>query len=255
MTVDSLPRDFKGIWIPRELWLDNRLNYFEKCLAAEIDSLDGPDHCYAGNDYFERFFNERERKISDAITKLKSLGIVEVVSFDGRSRILKSNLKTIYVKFDRADPLNSARLPRQNPLPSSREGFIEPENIIENIIEKVVCPPSPPVGFLVAEKVIKITTDGKEIEASLKELFCRSLKERKDWTTQEIEEAWKILIDCEGPVNDWYQFIGGTIKNIRNKEALEKMNTKAKKGPKQCGISTVPMESTIPVGRDITKLL
>jgi hypothetical protein len=33
-------RDFKGIRIPKEVYLDKRLNANEKILLAEIDSLD-----------------------------------------------------------------------------------------------------------------------------------------------------------------------------------------------------------------------
>jgi hypothetical protein len=95
----SLPRDFKGIWIPKELWLDKRLSLLEKALLAEIDSLDGPDHCYADNLYFQNMFNVKERTISETISRLKKLGLLEQVSFDGRRRQIKSNLRTVYAKF------------------------------------------------------------------------------------------------------------------------------------------------------------
>lgn len=97
--TESMNRDFKGIWIPREMWLDNRLSYFEKLLFAEIDSLDcGDEHCFASNAYFAKFFVCTERTVVSAITKLKNLGMVEVYSFDGRTRRLLSNLKSCYIK-------------------------------------------------------------------------------------------------------------------------------------------------------------
>lgn len=123
----SLPRDFKGIWIPKELWLDHRLTFFEKCMFAEIDSLDGPDNCYADNEHFEKMFQVRPRTVTECISKLRNLGLIEQVGFDGRKRFLKSNLKTIYAKFEGADPSQSARQTRANPLPSSRGESIERE--------------------------------------------------------------------------------------------------------------------------------
>jgi DNA-binding transcriptional ArsR family regulator len=102
--MSAFPRDFKGIWVPKELWMDKRLTIVEKCIMAEIDSLDcGEEHCYAGNDYLGLMFDLHERTISQAITKLKRLGFIEQVAFDGRVRRLKSNLKTIYEKFYGSD--------------------------------------------------------------------------------------------------------------------------------------------------------
>jgi len=90
--MNNLSRDFKGIWIPREIWCDRSLNYFEKCLFSEINSLDGKDGCFASNEYFCNFFQEKERKIQDALAHLKALGYIYQESFDGRTRVLRSNL-------------------------------------------------------------------------------------------------------------------------------------------------------------------
>jgi hypothetical protein len=36
-------RKFKGVWIPKDLWLDKDLSMHEKCLLIEIDSLDNDE--------------------------------------------------------------------------------------------------------------------------------------------------------------------------------------------------------------------
>lgn len=82
-------RDFKGVWIPKEIWLNNELSVLEKALFAEIDSLDGEDGCYASNDYFMEFFNVSESTITRGISKLKSLGYIDSVQIGGRSRVLR----------------------------------------------------------------------------------------------------------------------------------------------------------------------
>lgn len=99
----EMPRDFKGIWIPKELWLDHRLSFFEKCLAAEIDSLDGRQGCYASNQYFEKFFNANQRTVQRGIARLKELGYIRMEMFNGRERVLRSCIKNHHDNFDRSD--------------------------------------------------------------------------------------------------------------------------------------------------------
>lgn len=36
-------RDFKGVWIPKEIWLSTELTLQEKVMLVEIDSLDNED--------------------------------------------------------------------------------------------------------------------------------------------------------------------------------------------------------------------
>lgn len=84
-------RDFKGIWIPREIWLDERLNILEKAILMEIDSLD-IDGCYASNEYLADFCKCSITKVSTSISKLIELGYISLESFNGRTRILKSRL-------------------------------------------------------------------------------------------------------------------------------------------------------------------
>ena len=88
-----MQRDFKGIWIPKEIWFDTRLNALEKIILAEIDSLDMSEKgCYAGNKHLADFCQCSETKISIAVSKLIELEYIYVEKFDGRTRILKSRL-------------------------------------------------------------------------------------------------------------------------------------------------------------------
>lgn len=86
-------RDFKGVWIPKEIWLDERLNALEKIILVEIDSLDCEESgCYASNEYLAEFCQCSITKVSLAIKKLITLGYIYTASFDGRTRLLKSRL-------------------------------------------------------------------------------------------------------------------------------------------------------------------
>ena len=96
-------RSFKGIWIPKRVWYDEKLNALDKIILMEIDSLDsGVRGCYASNKHIAEFCQCSETKVSTAITKLKNLGYLQIQNFDGRQRILKSSLS----KFKRQNPKN-----------------------------------------------------------------------------------------------------------------------------------------------------
>uniref|UniRef100_A0A7C3WL09 Helix-turn-helix domain-containing protein n=1 Tax=Dictyoglomus turgidum TaxID=513050 RepID=A0A7C3WL09_9BACT len=86
-------RDFKGIWIPKEIWFADDINFQEKLLWAEIDSLDGENGCNASNGYFAEFFNLSEWQISRYISDLKEKRYIWEEKFDGRQRILHSSLR------------------------------------------------------------------------------------------------------------------------------------------------------------------
>lgn len=84
-------RRFDGVWIPSEIWLDDRLNALDKVILTEIHSLDkGDEHCWAGNDYLAQFCQCSTSKVTKTVSKLIDLGYVKVHSFDGRIRRLRS---------------------------------------------------------------------------------------------------------------------------------------------------------------------
>lgn len=89
--MDKKERNFLGIWVPRDVYLNKDLNWSEKILLVEIESLDNEKGCFASNDYFADFLDVTKTTISTSISKLKKLGFVEQVSFDGRTRVLKVN--------------------------------------------------------------------------------------------------------------------------------------------------------------------
>lgn len=89
-------RDFKGIWISRDIWLNEELDIIEKCLYAEIDSLCvNGGACFASNEYFAEFFKCSERKISSSISHLLKVGLIVQTGFDGRKRFLQSRVEQI----------------------------------------------------------------------------------------------------------------------------------------------------------------
>ena len=88
-------RNFKGVWIPKELFLAPNLNWQEKILLTEINSLDGEDGCFASNQYFSDFLGLGLNAVSDMIGKLKKLDYIYQELTHSNVRVLKSNLKVI----------------------------------------------------------------------------------------------------------------------------------------------------------------
>lgn len=82
-------RDFKGVWFPKELWLNDELNMLEKAILVELDSLDNNNHCYASNKYLAEFCQCSESKVSKCVHKLEELGYIEVELNKGTNRIIK----------------------------------------------------------------------------------------------------------------------------------------------------------------------
>lgn len=74
----GLNRDFKGIWIPKEIWLNQDLSVMEKLFLVEIDSLDNSKGCFASNKHFSEFFNISKGRCTQIIKGLEEKGIVKI---------------------------------------------------------------------------------------------------------------------------------------------------------------------------------
>lgn len=131
----EMPRDFKGVWIPKEVWLDTRLNALEKIILMEIDSLDcSEEGCFASNDYLAVFCGCTSTKISTTISKLIDLKYIYVSRFDGRKRYLKSCLTK-----NESLPLKKLKSDFKNIKDNNIDNNIDSiENNINNSIEEKI---------------------------------------------------------------------------------------------------------------------
>jgi hypothetical protein len=106
-------RDFKGVWIPKEVWLNENLSIVEKCLLVEIDSLDNSERgCFASNEYLANFFKLSESRMANIISDLKKRGFINQIFFDGRQRglrIVKSEVW--FTENDKSDCPKTVKLP------------------------------------------------------------------------------------------------------------------------------------------------
>jgi hypothetical protein len=91
-------RDFKGVWIPKEIWLSTQLSLMEKVLFVEIHSLDNERGCFASNRHFADFFNMSDRQIRRYILSLKEKGLISVTILNDTDRIIRAVGKYARVK-------------------------------------------------------------------------------------------------------------------------------------------------------------
>lgn len=81
-------RQFKGVWIPAEIWLDKRLTITEKAFYAEVESFAGNGRTFhKTNETIQEEYGIAARTVQRLIKKLVDLDLLEC-SFNGRQRHL-----------------------------------------------------------------------------------------------------------------------------------------------------------------------
>lgn len=71
-------RDFKGIWIPKEIWLNKDLTLIEKLFLVEIDSLDNEFGCFASNAHFSELFGITKGRCTQILKSLESKKFITI---------------------------------------------------------------------------------------------------------------------------------------------------------------------------------
>lgn len=71
-------RGFKGVWIPKEIWLDQDLSIMEKLFLVEIDSLDNEKGCFASNKHFSEFFGLSKGRCTQIIKELEKKKMIKI---------------------------------------------------------------------------------------------------------------------------------------------------------------------------------
>lgn len=183
-----MERDFKGIWIPREVWLSKELTMQEKLFLVEIDSLNNEKGCYAGNDYFSDFFDLSKSRCSEIIKSLEKKGFIEINyiykegSKEIRARIIRvknlsakplRNLEDPIRKTE--DPLRDIELP---PSENTKENNTGINNTCEYIKENIKEKSKPKKTDIELE--IKNKIQEENIEDNLKNKLYEFLDYRKE---------------------------------------------------------------------------
>ena len=122
---ETYNRAFKGVWIPKDIWLAQDLGWTEKLVLVEIDSLDGEQGCWASNDYLASFFGLSKGRISKIISGLKEKGYITVeMQYKAGTREVERRI----IKTTRGVWSKTAIPPSQK----------QPEGIVENVDTPIV---------------------------------------------------------------------------------------------------------------------
>ena len=93
--LQPMERNFKGVWIAAEIWLDKDLTLVEKALLAEIDSFTGNGRSFMkSNDTIQNEYGISRNTIGRSLRKLADRGFVEV-TFNGRVRCVTTRAGSI----------------------------------------------------------------------------------------------------------------------------------------------------------------
>jgi len=111
-------RDFKGIWIPKDIWWSKDLSVMEKLFLVEIDSLDNDKGCYASNKYFAEFFQITKGRCSQIIGSLQKKGRINISIKREGKQIISRSIKVV-------NKLNTIVNKLNKPIKNSKEGYLE----------------------------------------------------------------------------------------------------------------------------------
>ena len=71
--------NFKGIWIPKEILLDEKLTDKEKIVLSIVISFSEDNKtCYVGNRYLSKLLNVTQNRASKIVSSLQEKGYIEV---------------------------------------------------------------------------------------------------------------------------------------------------------------------------------
>lgn len=87
-------KQYKGVWLPKEILDNPDLTPTEKILLAIIESLDDEEAggCYASNEYLGEKLGTSGKVASNLIASLKKKGYLTQTKFDGRVRFVRAAL-------------------------------------------------------------------------------------------------------------------------------------------------------------------
>ena len=248
-----MERNFKGIWIPAEIWLCTDLTMQEKIFLVEIDSLDNENGCYANNQYFSNFFGISKTRVSLVLQGLINKGYIKT------NLIYKKNSKQILnriININRPpyptkviegiqQKLNT---PTQQKLNTPTQQKLKDNNIYNNNIYNNICPSGNETKYknekskletneneeyqLIEPLVYQVSTSGvhrieeNRIEEIKKDKKSSSLDEQESKSLQDFELIWEIYPRKEAKASAFKNYctllkgkkILGKIVKLTNKE-------------------------------------
>lgn len=86
---EKMEKEFKGLWVSREVLENENLSPFDKLILAEIERISDNNGCVAPNVHFSEIFGMLNSRSSQAIKNLEKKGVIKIEYFtapNGRQR-------------------------------------------------------------------------------------------------------------------------------------------------------------------------
>jgi hypothetical protein len=222
-----MKRDFKGVWIVKEIWENKDLTWMEKLFFVEIDSLDNENNCFASNKYFADFFNLSISRVSQIINELKNKGFIDI-SYIREGRQIKKRVLSILkggIQYSKGGYLENAKDNNTNINNTNiKEGFNEKPNHQLNEEPKIEKP------FKEEKEKKSLTISKKEKEALIQfDFFWKEYHKTTGKLKTDKESAIKYWIKLSlnerrmaySNIKNFYN----SIKNKNDKEYIKKAYT------------------------------
>jgi len=90
-----MKRQFEGVWIPAEFWLDTSLSPMQKFFILEIKSLSDKLGCFASNKHFAQLFGLSVRQVSRILSGLKDDKWIDIDVKTHNKQVIQRTIKLI----------------------------------------------------------------------------------------------------------------------------------------------------------------
>ena len=193
-------REFLGIWIPAEVWLDQRLTMTEKAFMAEVESFSKNGKTFhKSNDTIRQQYGITPKTVQRIIKKLVELELLECY-FNGRVRHLSlGSMGKMTSLHGKNDESASSKFPHTNTI----------ERTTKNTSKKEVVFPFTEIEFLEVWKAwlqerrdrrYKSYTDNGEQAAlyNLKKMSNDDYRTAIAIVQQSIAQGWQGLFELKG---------------------------------------------------------
>lgn len=243
-----MERAFRGVWIPREIWLSKELSLQEKVFLVEIDSLDNEDGCYASNKYFAEFFGLTKGRCSQVISGLEKKGYVssEIVYGEDKSiqkRVLRvvNKLNTPPIKY----PKGGSKFSKDPYLENAQDNNTKSNNTFNNInkdnIPEVENPsPDNPQPLQIKNLRLRYSPEQLKVIDSYLEMIRHTrvsakigesviLNMYKEWDKHPpvcVEYGLKTHTDNPAYHSKKENYTFGIIRNTTSEDAYERLTNK-----------------------------
>jgi hypothetical protein len=181
-------------------------------------------------------------KVKYLCEKLVSLGVLETNNFNKKG--FDKTLWYAFVNEEQMIGIKKSFTKGKNALGEGKSALSMgksaqpiPNTIQDAKQDKLFCALSPLVSASPAvtepwDKIQKIDSKGNKFFISRQDLVTRAILAGKNWSLDEIQKCWECVVDYEHPLNDWFAYCEGIMKNFIAKKNIQNLREKGKEWKK-----------------------